>query len=367
MNFDLAHVGDAFGLQGDLLQAVPYGTGHINDTFVATYRRNGANEPYTFQRINTLVFQDPVALMENIERVSRHMSAELRAMNIPREHRRALRLVESTQGLPFWIDPDGHYWRVYHFIDQARTYDVVETEQQALEAARAVGLFQRLLSRYKGPRLHETIPDFHHTPKRIQAFEAALRNDPLDRAASVNVEIDFVRHRRDLAETLLRHQAAGTMTERITHNDTKINNVLIDIATGEGLCMIDLDTVMPGLALYDFGDLVRTSVSPGAEDTRDLDTVIVRRPIFEALVEGYLEQTEAMLSPAEKECLTLSGRLITFEIGLRFLTDHLNGDVYFKTHRPDHNLDRCRTQFRLVSEIEAQATELDAIVARRLR
>lgn len=365
MPLDIPAVGAAFDIPGVFLEAAPYGSGHINDTFVARYACDKRDKLFTFQRINPRVFKKPEILMANIARVCGHLADMLQ--DTPEGDRRALHLLKTPEGAPCWTDPLGHVWRVYRFIDQARTVDVVTTDGQAFEAAKTVGHFQRLLSHYKGPRLYETIPDFHHTPKRIEAFEQVLSTDPRNRATSAAPEIAFVRRHASLAGALTSRMAAGEMSERITHNDTKINNVLLDIHSGSGLCMIDLDTVMPGLALYDFGDLVRTSVSPAAEGTLDLDRIGIRHSIYDALVEGYLSQMADQLSPAEHDCLTLSGQLITFEIGLRFLTDYLAGDVYFKTHHPGHNLERCRTQFRLVTELEAQTDTLERTVQRHLR
>lgn len=362
MHSEIETVGTAFGLPGTFVGAKPYGTGHINDTYVATYRQGETTALYTVQRINCTVFADPHALMDNIERVSRHLVERLG--DVPDAPRRALHLLQTPAGAPLWVDARTGHWRIYRFIDEAYTVDIVGCPQQAYEAAQTAGTFQRLLSDYQGPRLHETIPDFHHTPARLAAFERVLRADPAGRARAAAAEIDFVRRRGELAQRLVQQRDAGLMRERITHNDTKINNVLIDQQSGKGLCMIDLDTVMPGLALYDFGDLIRTSVSPGAEDTLALDEVGVRLPYVQALTEGYLSKMADALSPAETQSLGLSGQVITFEIGLRFLTDHLAGDVYFKTHRPNHNLDRCRTQFRLVAELEAREAEIEAIISR---
>jgi Ser/Thr protein kinase RdoA (MazF antagonist) len=256
------------------------------------------------------------------------------------------------------VDAGGETWRAYRFIENARTYDAVTSAEQAFQAARAFGRFQQQLASLPPPRLHETIPDFHHTPKRFAALEQAIAADAKGRAALARAEIEFARSRQSIAGVLL---GAG-LPERITHNDTKFNNVLLDDTTGEAVCIIDLDTVMPGLALYDFGDMVRTTTSPAAEDEQDLSKVTLKFPLFEALVRGYLESAGGFLTPAEKQHLAFSGKLITFETGIRFLADYLAGDTYFKVHREGHNLDRCRTQFKLVESIERQEEQMNRTV-----
>jgi aminoglycoside phosphotransferase (APT) family kinase protein len=256
------------------------------------------------------------------------------------------------------IDADGNFWRAYHFIENARTYDSVQSPAQAFQAAKAFGEFQRMLADLPAPRLHDTIPDFHHTPKRFAALERAIAADVAGRAILAKPEIDFALARKSICGVLL---DAG-LPERVTHNDTKINNVMLDDDTGEGICVIDLDTVMPGLVLYDFGDMVRTATSPGPEDERDLSKVNLQFPLFEALARGYLTSAAGFLTKEEKKHLAFSGKLITFEIGLRFLTDYLSGDTYFKVHREGHNLDRCRTQFKMVASIEQQEEQMVKLI-----
>jgi aminoglycoside phosphotransferase (APT) family kinase protein len=269
-----------------------------------------------------------------------------------------LTLVPARDGQAWHVDAAGNHWRAYLFIERARTYDAVESAEQAFKAARAFGEFQRQLADLPAPRLHDTIPDFHHTPKRFAALEAAIRADAAGRAKLARAEIDFALAHQPMTRVLLE----ANLPERVTHNDTKFNNVMLDEATGEGICVIDLDTVMPGLALYDFGDMVRTTTSPAKEDERDLTKVTMQFPMFEALVRGYLAAAGGFLTPAEKQRLAFSGKLITFEIGIRFLTDYLAGDVYFKVHRDGHNLDRCRTQFKLVESIAQQEDAMNKLV-----
>jgi len=354
---ELQSIARAFAFPGEVRTADRYGSGHINDTYrVACAAARGAESLFILQRINHRIFKQPVALMENIRRATTHLGGKLAGRSD--RSRRVLQLVPARTGASCHQDAQGGYWRAYLYIAQARTFDAVESPAQARAAARAFGRFQALLADLPDPALHETIPDFHNTPKRYAAFEAAVSADVAGRAALARPEIEFARRRAAITRGLL---DAG-LPQRVTHNDTKLNNVLIDEMTGEGICVIDLDTLMPGLALYDFGDMVRTATSPAVEDERDLSKVTMQFPMFEALVRGYLEEAGGFLTPAERGLLAFSGKLITFEIGLRFLTDFLSGDVYFRVHREHHNLDRCRTQFRLVESIEEQEARMTRFV-----
>jgi len=345
-----------FEILGEFCSAAPYGSGHINDTYCAVFQQAGVPVRYILQRINHNIFKQPVALMENIQRVTAHLGGKL--ADEADGTRRVLTLVPARDGNAWVVDAQGHHWRAYLFIEQARTYDAVESVAQAFQAAKAFGQFQNLLADLPAPRLHDTIPDFHHTPKRFAALEQAVKADVTGRAMQVNREIEFAFARKAICSVLL----DADLPERVTHNDTKFNNVMLDDATGEGICVIDLDTVMPGLALYDFGDMVRTTTSPAKEDETDLSRVTMQFPMFEALVRGYLATAGGFLTPAEKSFLAFSGKLITFEIGLRFLTDYLAGDTYFKVHHNGHNLDRCRTQFKLVESIEQQESKMNQLV-----
>jgi aminoglycoside phosphotransferase (APT) family kinase protein len=345
-----------FEIHGEFRSAVPYGNGHINDTYCVVFNGIGPAARFIIQRINRNVFKDPVAVMENIQRVTAHLASVV--ADEPDLPRRALTLIPSCEGLSWHVDPEGNYWRAYRFIEGARTFDAVESTEQAFQAAKAFGRFQRMLANLPEPRLHDTIPDFHHTPKRFEALERAIDVDVANRAIHARPEIDFALAHRHIVGLLL----DANLPERVTHNDTKFNNVMLDDRTGEGICVIDLDTVMPGLAPYDFGDMVRTTTSPALEDERDLSKVHMQFPMYEALVRGYLASAGAFLTKAEKELLAFSGKLITFEIGIRFLTDYLCGDTYFKVHRDGHNLDRCRTQFALVRSIEQQDEQMSRLV-----
>lgn len=351
-----------FDVPGSFKNSAPHGSGHINDTFIVAFDHDGAITRYIAQRINDNIFKNPVKVMENIAHVIRHLLDKAERRGQKDLNRRVLTLVQTSDGENFAYDPDGRLWRCYHFIEGASAWDIAETPKQAFEAARAFGAFQRDLTDYGGPKLFETIPLFHHTPSRFAALQTAAREDVKNRAASVKAEIDFALSRETLASSLLSLLESGAIPERVTHNDTKLNNVLLDDRTGEGLCVLDLDTVMPGLSLYDFGDMARSAANPVAEDERDLGRVAVQVSVFEALARGYLEGVEDALLPIEKDNLVTSFKLLTFECGTRFLTDYLQGDTYFKIKRETHNLDRCRVQFALLKSIEEQEESLAKIV-----
>ena len=353
---DLHAIARQFQIPGEFLEAAPYGSGHINDTYCALCNQTGTRVRYIFQRINHGIFKQPEALMENVQRVTAHLAGKVAGE--ADASRRVLTLVPARSGSAYFRDEAGSYWRVYLFIEAARCYDAVENPAQALAAAKAFGRFQKLLTDLPVPRLNDTIPYFHHTPKRFIALEESISEDVANRAMIAQAEIQFALGRKPLCSVLL----DANLPERVTHNDTKFNNVLLDDATGNGICVIDLDTVMPGLALYDFGDMVRTTTSLAKEDECDLSKVTMQLPMFEALARGYLSTAVDFLTPEEKRFLPFSGNLITFEIGIRFLTDFLAGDKYFKVHRHNHNLDRCRTQFKLVESIEEQEEEMNRLV-----
>jgi len=350
-----------FQLIGDLVSVECYGSGHINDTYRVRIHQAGAQVSYILQRINHTIFQHPDQLMDNIMRVTGHQRSKLNDPDDIDASRRSLTIVPAKDGLPYVHDQEGNWWRVYLFIEKARTWDLLEHKSFAFEAARAFAGFQNQLADLSAPRLHETIPDFHHTPKRIEVLDRVIAADTHDRVAAVQSEIDFVDQRREECARLIKRFNNGDIPERITHNDTKINNVMLDDTTGKGICVIDLDTVMPGLALYDFGDMVRSAAAASAEDEQDLSRAGTRIEVFEALVQGYISEAK-FLNDAEFEELVFSGRLITMTIGIRFLTDYLSGDLYFRTSREGQNLDRCRVQFQMVRSMEAQAAAMEAAV-----
>ncbi len=351
-----------FDLRADFVHGYSYGSGHINDTYCVWVDQAGLRVRYILQRLAQNVFKQPIPLMNNVKRVTDHALARLLEEGCPEAHRRTLTLIPGKDGKPYVQDAEGNVWRVYPFIERARTYDTIETTKQCIEAARAFGNFQKLTADLPGEPLFETIPDFHNTTSRMNALKAAIKADPLGRVKEVQKEIDWYLSRDEDCHIVVNYLASGELPLRCTHNDTKLNNVMLDDVTGEGICVIDLDTTMPGSAIYDFGDMVRTATSPAAEDEKDTSLVTCRMFMFEALVEGYLDTAKSFLTPLEKSLLPFSGKLLTMECGIRFLTDYLSGDVYFKIKRPEHNLDRCRTQMALVESIEKQMDAMQRLV-----
>jgi len=353
-----------FAVQGTCQSVAPYGTGHINDTYLINIAEGGAVTPYILQRINHNIFKNPPLLMENILRVTSHVRQKLSAISGANPDRESLTVIPTKDGSPLLHDDQGNYWRMYVFISNACTYDICATARQAYETASAFGRFQSLLSDLPGGRLHDTIPWFHHTPRRFKTLEEAVAKDRHNRCREAQREIDFCLEHKELASALTDLLESGKMPERISHNDSKINNVMMDCDGGRGICVIDLDTVMSGSCLYDFGDMVRTAARTMDEDERDLDKVTLNIQLFAALARGYLENARAFLTPLEVENMVTAGKVITFTIGIRFLTDYLMGDVYFKIHRPGHNLDRARVQFKLLASIEEQEDKMREIVGK---
>jgi len=353
-----------FQIYGEILHAEPCKIGHINETFAATYAQGGTRVRYIHQKINQNVFKDPESLMDNVTRVTSHIRSKLAKRGERDVTRKALTLVPARDGRPFHRNGDGDYWRTFFFVEGAQTYEAVQTTAQAFQAGYAFGNFQSLLVDLPGERLVETIPGFHNTRKRFAHFQRAVGEDHCNRAQSATREIEFALRHEGIVDVLLKALASGQIPERITHNDTKFNNVMLDNESGSQICVLDLDTVMPGVVLYDFGDMVRTTTSSTLEDERDLTRIQMQMPMFESLSRGYLEAAGNFLTPAEKALLAFSGKLITFTIGLRFLTDYLAGDKYFRVHRPGHNLDRCRTQFKLMESIEQQEEAMKNLIDR---
>jgi Ser/Thr protein kinase RdoA (MazF antagonist) len=300
--------------------------------------------------------------MENIERVTRHSLHQLSEQQHPEAYRRTLTCIPALDGKSFARDAAGNFWRTYPFIERTRSLDVIETAHQATQAARAFGAFQNQTASLPGPRLHETIPYFHHTAQRLADLQQAILADPLHRASALAAEIDFALERSADCHRIVDLIASGEIPERITHNDTKLNNLLLDDITDEGVCVIDLDTTMPGCSLYDFGDMVRNSVAQLPENATDFTSTGIRLDIYQALLCGYLS-TAHFLNEAEKNHLAFSGKLLTLECGIRFLTDYLLGDCYFKIKNPSQNLDRCRNQFALVRALESRMPMLEDVTA----
>jgi hypothetical protein len=355
----IAAVAGALKVDGNFGSAVRYGSGHIHDTYSVRFEDGGRLMTHIIlQHINTKIFKNPVAMMENIKRVTTHVCSRLDGMKDA--DRRVLQLVPTREGKAWHVDDEEQYWRAYRFIEGAKSFDEVMSERQAFEAAKAFGGFQRMLADLPGERLAESIAHFHDTPKRFTDFERAAAADSGGRAKHVRDEIAFAMARQTMTGALV---DAG-LPERVTHNDTKLNNVLLDERTGEGVCVIDLDTVMPGLAAYDFGDMVRTMTCPAAEDEQDLSRVEMDFRLFEAVLRGYLEGAGTFLTTKERESLITGAKVIVFEQGVRFLADYLEGDTYFRVSRPEQNLDRCRTQFKLLKSIERQEKAMRLLLLR---
>jgi len=350
----LREISKRFQIYGEILHAETLKIGHINETYSATYSQGGTRVRYIHQKINKNVFKNPAAVMKNVTRVTTHLRKKLEAQNVRDLTRRALIVIPTREGTSCFLNGDDGVWRTFLFIEGVETFEAVQTIEQAYQAGRAFGEFQHLLVDLPGERLHETIRDFHNTRKRFTALQQAIQSDQHNRAKDAKPEIDFALAHEPIVDVILNAMAKRKIPERITHNDTKFNNVMLDVLTGEAMCIVDLDTVMPGCALYDFGDMVRTTTSPTLEDEVDLSKVKMQMPMFKKLAEGYLSTAGNFLTKNEKSYIAFSGKLITFEIGIRFLTDFLTGDTYFRIHRPGHNLERCRTQFKLVESIEKQ-------------
>ena len=358
LEHNIKEVSRHFQMPGKLVHAKRLGHGHINDTYLLTFERNKKPLHLVLQRINHHVFKDPVALMSNFERILTHLHA---IWNEPGSVLKPLELIPARNGKPLYHDNKGNYWRSYLFIS-GTSYDIPDKQNIVHSAASIFGKFQCDLSDFPSPRLNETIPDFHNTVKRFEAFEKVFERDVKNRAMLASKEIVFAMKRKTIAGVLTGLQKKKKIPERIVHNDAKLNNVIFDKQTTHATTIVDLDTVMPGLVLYDFGDLVRTMTCTEDEDERNLSKISIQMPLFKAIAEGYLSTARGFLTQCERDHMVFSGKLITFELGLRFLTDYLEGDTYFRIHRPDQNLDRCRCQFKLVESIEEQEEEMVKIV-----
>ena len=360
MLYDLESIAKQFQLDSTVRNTKPFGSGHINDTFLLSTQGSG----YVLQRINHNVFKKPEEVMDNIVRVTEHIANKLEIQGVDDISRRVLKVIPVTDGQSYHKDDCGNYWRVFNFIENASTYDCAQSLDQACQAGRAFGQFQNHLADLQGPPLYETIPDFHNGPKRFKAFTLALEKDCRSRASKAKKEIDFMLGHNWIFNTVAELTEQGSLPIRVTHNDTKMNNIMFDDTTGEGLCVIDLDTVMPGLSLYDFGDIVRTMISDVEEDETDLSKIAIDLPRFEAIVRGYISTAGEFLNETECQNLFLAGMMMTLIHGTRFLTDYLEGDTYYKIQRPSHNLDRCRVQFNLIEQMLGHEDQMKAITAK---
>ena len=356
----------AFNYNGEPIACIPYGNGHINTTFKVECRNGEKSALYILQQINNNIFPDIDALMENIENVTSFLKTKIAEKNgdILRE---TLNIVKTKDGKNHFTDKEGKSWRSYIFIKDAVCYEKIEKPEDFYNCGYAFGNFQNLLADFPAEKLHEIIPNFHNTPVRYEAFKEAVKEDTCSRAGAVQKEIGFVNARVKEMSALTDMLEKGEIPLRVTHNDTKLNNCMFDKESGKTICVIDLDTVMPGLRAYDYGDSIRFGASTGAEDEPDLSKVNFSFPLFESYTKGFFDACGETMTEKEAISLPIGAKLMTLECGMRFLTDYLDGDTYFKISRKEHNLDRCRTQFKLVSDMEAQWDKINEFVMREFK
>ena len=351
-----------FADNSNLIEKCPYGNGHINDTFLLRYKTpENIEKKYILQRMNHNIFKNPQQLMENVVHITEYLRQTILSQGGDPD-RETLNVWKTLDGANWYQDSNKNYWRVFPFIENSICLEKVESEKDFYDSAVAFGNFQKMLADFPVQTLHETIPNFHNTVSRFQDFKKAIQEADKNRATLAKAEIAFALDREQDASILTDLLAKGKLPLRVTHNDTKLNNILLDADTHKALCIIDLDTVMPGLSLYDFGDSIRFGASTGAEDEPDLSKVELDLSLFEAFTKGYLEGCAGSLTKTEIELLPVGAKLMTFECGIRFLADFLTGDHYFKVHRENHKLDRARTQFKLVADMEAKWNEMQSIV-----
>lgn len=351
-----------FALEGELKELSVFGNGHINDTLRATCElADGRTKRYIVQRMNDGIFKNPDELMENVMNVTSFLRKKIIAAGGDPD-RETLNVIPTKDGKNYLTDENGDFWRCYIFIEDATSFDQVEKPEDFYNSAVAFGNFQRLLADYPAATLHETIKNFHNTVSRFADFKKAVEEDVAGRARDVQKEIQFVLDREADCHVICDALAKGELPLRVTHNDTKLNNIMIDNRTGKGLCVIDLDTVMPGSSLYDYGDSIRFGASTGAEDEQNLDLIWCDLELFEIYTKGYVEGCGGSLTETEVRMMPMGAKLMTLECGMRFLADHLQNDIYYKIHRENHNLDRARTQLKLVADMEAKWDEMNAIV-----
>ncbi|GAA0766696.1 phosphotransferase [Clostridium subterminale] len=347
---------------GKYIEHTLYGSGHINDTFLVKFEQNnGEIKKYILQRINHNIFKNPLKVMENISGVTSFLKYKIKESGGDTE-RETLNIIKTKDGNNFFKDSIGSYWRGYKFIENATSFDKVEKPEIFYESALTFGYFQNLLSEYDVSTLYETIPDFHNTPVRVESFKIAIAEDKFQRVKKVEKEIEFVMEREKETHILIDMLRRGMLHLRVTHNDTKLNNIMMDNESGKGICIIDLDTIMPGLSVNDFGDSIRFGANTGDEDEIDLSKVNLDMNLFEIYTRGFLEGCKGSLVDNEIDMLPMGAKMMTLECGIRFLTDYLNGDNYFKIHRPDHNLDRARAQFKLVYDMEKKWMDMKKVI-----
>jgi thiamine kinase-like enzyme len=362
MGYDLKKVFDSFTADGSFAEAVPCGSGHIHDTFrVKTSEKE--KDDYILQRLNNKVFRNIPELQENIERVTDHLYRKLLIVPGSDTKRECLTLIRAKNGKSWIEDENGNFWRMFIFIPDHIVYDIVDSPEKAFEGGKAIGRFQALLTDLPGRSLHETIPSFHDVEKRIDNFNYTLKMDPVGRVKETVKETNFILKRADEMRIIQKLGKEGKIPVRITHNDTKFNNILFDY-NGKSLCIIDLDTVMPGYFHSDFGDAIRTGANIAAEDENDLSKIKMDIDLFGAYARGYLSETNNTLNSIEKEYLAFAPLLMTYEQALRFLTDYVDGDKYYRVHHKHHNIQRTRAQIRLLESMEEQYSEMQKIISK---
>lgn len=360
MEYNLKEIFESFTPDGTYLLGEPYGSGHIHDTFRVETKEKDKDD-YILQRLNNKIFKNIPELQNNIERVTTHLRNKIEVIPGSNVKRECLRLIPAHDGKSWIIDKNGNYWRMYIFISNHRSYNIVDSPDKAFEGGKAIGRFQAMLSDMPGGPLFETIPSFHDIEKRIETFDLKVKENPVGRVSSVSSEIDQYLQRAEEMKIILKLGREGKIPLRITHNDTKFNNILLD-ENDKALCVIDLDTVMPGYVHYDFGDAIRTVANTANEDEKDLSKVKMDINLFKAYAEGYLSETASTLNDVEKEYLAFAPKLITYTIGMRFLTDYIDGDHYFKIHHEFHNIQRARAQLQLVKSMEEQYEPMRKII-----
>jgi Ser/Thr protein kinase RdoA (MazF antagonist) len=360
----LSSVISQFAIPGTPRKTERFGSGLINDTYLCEFTDKGETRKYILQRINTAVFKKPEQVMENVEAVTTHILRKLTASGVADPLAVTPALIRTCGGRSHLQDDAGGFWRMFHFIESGVVYDTVRDAVHAREVGRGLGRFQALVSDLDPRTLHDTLPGFHHTPDYLAEYDAALREDRAGRASEAAAETEFVSSRRALARRLLEPLEKGEIPIRVVHNDPKVNNVMVHAKTGEALCMLDLDTVKPGIVHFDFGDCVRSAANPVGEDAEDPSSAQIDLSLFEAVADGYLQEAGPFLTKEEIALLPASIKVITFELGLRFLTDYLRGDTYFRVHHPSHNLHRARVQFRLLESVEAAEGRMQEFIAR---
>jgi len=353
-----------FKLEGEIIDSVPFGSGHINDTFKIT-TSSPLNNLYLLQRINHHIFQNVDGLMNNIECVCNHLKKKLAHLGENEVLKRTMTIVQTLDNKNYFQDDNGDYWRVFHLIPNTRSYDILETQEQAYSGGMAFGQFQKQLSDLDPQNIVEILPNFHNIEFRLNNLRESIKNNPVNRVEAVQPLLDYIFEREEKMRTVLELGRSNLLPLRITHNDTKFNNVLLD-ANDKVQCVIDLDTVMPGYVAYDFGDAIRTIINSAAEDEADVSKIVLNIPLFQSFAAGYLSEAKEFLTDTEIDSLIPAVHLLPYMQAVRFLTDYINGDTYYKIAYPEHNLVRTKAQLKLVHELEINHDKLTAILAENL-